>query len=1066
LNNYDIPADFTLNENEQLLSFSSSNSNINQDDEDERITGQESSDEDLINTEDHNKEFTFSSFEKHYIRFLLDLREGHLLPQGIIKSITSYFTAMLDALFKLIENQAIQSSTNPLISLVDIGKVLLQIKNLIYDISKNDYQFLKRCTDYFGYTEPLKIELDDKNNCGYYVSIEKSIQNLLNKPDIINYLIDNVTNNISQTKNDPDLMLTYRDGTAAIDNPSLKLHPNSFLIQLYSDGIGITNPLGPKKDKHKLTLYYFLLEDLLDFVKSMLQSIGLVGICPTKFLSIQTNRMKFFEPIINDLNHLQTTGLVVQTFNGQLHFAFSLFAADNLASNEIGGFQQNFNSGQFCRLCHISYKFRLIPLTDISFLPRTVTTNDAYVRQAVNLFNTRPVAGVVGESPLSKLIAFHAIKSLPNDLMHDYAEGVCPLIVLAMLKEISAKRLMTYNQTEQKIHTFSYGMNDQVNKPPTIRPTHLTNNNIIGSASQKLYLFKLMPFIFHDVIDQLTNTLDIYTCLREIISYTCSIKFRKSWLMYFQSLTIRFQSLMAHHLPDLIIPKIHFVTEYLRTINANGPATRFWCMRFEEEEIDGATLARLPYDEVRTLFPNLKDRILFTEKRDLLIKQCDNIANEQLDDGDILNQSSKQTFDTCTALQSTTSTQDLLNNPSLSSNNMNGDEFDTASNIDDEVNHDETDDLEEPQQNLPTDFAFSSLPEEIQVIIDENKLMKLRGHTNHRRILLNFVFKAVATTYNLLYPEANDYFLITQTLLKALNISTTDANAANEWREAVKQKFKNGRRLLQNTSAVVQRKKEKFGKDSGRFAKKSEALSAERKSDKMIYVSTIMDESDVEQLIITMNEGIENETIHNDELITLWKKTFGYRRSFVRSHTINEILDKFPGYSYTHFMFEEVKMIENIDIEQNVNEILPRLFDKLPNNSLFVIGETTSPTTALALLLSLYNVFSIKFAKNNHTSHLLYGVFFQNGDELGKNLRIILNSWHFTFEDRIKHSQIQATNVIDSVSMPSTSNLQVRSTSATTTEIIQSSIILNNKENQSPTSPQSIPLIIDEQEEQ
>ncbi|CAF1453005.1 unnamed protein product [Adineta steineri] len=480
-----------------------------------------------------------------------------------------------------------------------------------------------------------------------------------------------------------------------------------------------------------------------------------------------------------------------------------------------------------------------------------------------------------------------------------------------------------------------------------------------------------------------------------------------------------------------------------------------------QEEIDGATLARLPYDEVCILFPKLKDRILFTEKRDLLIKQCNNIVNEQLDDGDILNQSSKQTFDTCTTSQAITSTQDLLNNPSLSSNSMNSDAFDAASNIDDEVNHDETDDLEEPQQNLPTDFAFSSLPEEIQVIIDENELMKLRGHTNHRRILLNFVFKAVATTYNLLYPKANDYFLITQALLKALNISTTDANAA-------------------------------------------------------IYVSTIMDESDVEQLIITMNEGIENETIHNDELITLWKKRLV-------------------------IMFEEVKMIENIDIEQNVNEILPRLFDKLPNNSLFVMGEittvgseqqknlysyfifslcldllpirvikllckqfnqsishilvdnepivpapcikvtnekfelyldwnliirTTSPTTALALLLSLYNVFAIKFAKNNHTSHLLYAVFFQNGDELGKNLGITLNSWYFTFEDRVKHSQIQATNVIDSVNMPSTSNLQVHSTSATTTEIIQSSIILNNKENQSPISPQSIPLIIDEQEEQ
>ena len=32
-------------------------------------------------------------------------------------------------------------------------------------------------------------------------------------------------------------------------------------------------------------------------------------------------------------------------------------------------------------------------------------------------------------------------------------------------------------------------------------------------------------------------------------------------------------------------------------------------------------------------------------------------------------------------------------------------------------------------------------------------------------------------------------------------------------------------------------------------------------------------------------------------------------------------------------------MIDSVDIEQNINEILPCLFDKLPNNSLFVMGE-------------------------------------------------------------------------------------------------------------------------------
>ncbi|CAF4032126.1 unnamed protein product [Rotaria sordida] len=507
-----------------------------------------------------------------------------------------------------------------------------------------------------------------------------------------------------------------------------------------------------------------------------------------------------------------------------------------------------------------------------------------------------------------------------------------------------------------------------------------------------------------------------------------------------------------------------------------------------EEEIDGIMLARLPFDELRALFSKLKDRVLFTEKRDILIKEWNNTANEQLDGTNTLNECSKQTFDICSASQIIASTQDLLNDTPLFCNDMNNGTSGTTSNIDSQINEDENDDLEESQQNLPLDFAFISLPEDIQLIIDENE-----------------------------YPKASDYFLITQALLKALKIPTTDANAANEWREAIKQKFKNERRLLQKIPPVVQRKKEKFGKGCGRSATKSQALSAERKYEKMIYVSSIMDECDIEQLVTTMKEGTQNGTIHNDVLSTLWKKTFGYRRLFIRSHTTNEVLEKFPGYSYPCLIFEEIKMIDNVDIEQNVSEILPRLFDKLSNNTLFIMGEfvansnikllckqfkqsishilidnepvvptpciklsnekfqlyldwqvvveTTSPTTALSLLLSLYNVFEVKFAKNNHTSHLLYGVFFQNGDELGKNLRIILNSWYFTFEDRTKKSQTQTTNSIDYVYIQTAQQLQVHST-ATTTESVYSSTTTNTGENESPQSSQSIPLKIADQEQQ
>jgi hypothetical protein len=53
-----------------------------------------------------------------------------------------------------------------------------------------------------------------------------------------------------------------------------------------------------------------------------------------------------------------------------------------------------------------------------------------------------------------------------------------------MLKELSVRRILTYAQIEAKLEDFKYGQNDQSNKPPTVRPKHLSNNHITGSASQ------------------------------------------------------------------------------------------------------------------------------------------------------------------------------------------------------------------------------------------------------------------------------------------------------------------------------------------------------------------------------------------------------------------------------------------------------------------------------------------------------------------------------------------------------------------------------------------------------
>lgn len=210
-------------------------------------------------------------------------------------------------------------------------------------------------------------------------------------------------------------------------------------------------------------------------------------------------------------------------------------------------------------------------------------------------------------------------------------------------------------------------------------------------------------------------------------------------------------------------------------------------------------MAKLPFDELRALFPKLKDRVLFTEQRDLLVKECNNTVHEQLHSEDSLSKCNKQTLDICSEAQITAAKQDLVDDirpPPPPCIDMDTEILETISNISSQVNEDERDDVEEQQQKLPLDFEFSSIPEEIQVIVNENELIKLRGHTNHRRMLLNFVFKTIGHTYNLLYkkkifckfkpnfihfhyryPKASDYLLITQALLKALNIPITDINA-------------------------------------------------------------------------------------------------------------------------------------------------------------------------------------------------------------------------------------------------------------------------------------------------
>ena len=117
-----------------------------------------------------------------------------------------------------------------------------------------------------------------------------------------------------------------------------------------------------------------------------------------------------------------------------------------MAAHQIGGYQASFSSGYFCRRCYVKFADRALPLSLSETVFRTSLDHDHRVQQIADDPQNRLSFGIIGPSVFEQLEGFHPTTSLPGDCMHDFLEGSCPLILMALLKEASAARLITHGK--------------------------------------------------------------------------------------------------------------------------------------------------------------------------------------------------------------------------------------------------------------------------------------------------------------------------------------------------------------------------------------------------------------------------------------------------------------------------------------------------------------------------------------------------------------------------------------------------------------------------------------------
>lgn len=274
------------------------------DDVNDHDTEEESNEEDRIFADfasSHDNEniegaTTLADIKRIYVRFLIQLREEFLLPKTIISVISSNIVCLLESLDSLLQQQRFpftpeatttmaSERTKHVIESDVITTTVRDMSRTIEATTRSEHEFVHLCRRIMKYETPNEIILSDPGDrpeCGYFVPVSRTLSLLFHHPQILPLVSRNLKCQRKCAANDDDLMFSLREG-----NFGMRIDDESLLIQLYIDDIGLTNPIGPRKDRHKMTMVYFLLEDMPDKHRSQVQSINLLAICPRDSLKVR-----------------------------------------------------------------------------------------------------------------------------------------------------------------------------------------------------------------------------------------------------------------------------------------------------------------------------------------------------------------------------------------------------------------------------------------------------------------------------------------------------------------------------------------------------------------------------------------------------------------------------------------------------------------------------------------------------------------------------------------------------------------------------------------------------------
>lgn len=285
-------------------------------------------------------------------------------------------------------------------------------------------------------------------------------------------------------------------------------------ITFYCDDIEVVNPLGSSTGKHKLSMFYFTINNLEQI--GSLSNVYWYGAAYSDDLKKYGNK-KVLAPLIDELKKLKKgVEISLHGFTLKLEVLLVAVTGDTLALHEL--FELKSPSAKyFCRVCLINRDEFHKNITCAAPL-RTSEIEKMPKKE-------QEAVGVRGLCVLSE-VGFDFTKNMVFDILHDLLEGCSGLIAKLILKFYLEQKVLTAEELNRRVRNFEWGYMNQLDKPSDNFTAEYIKNDKKNTLKQKgvqtWYFIRALPFLLYDLNNKIADQVQLEK-IKRLLTYHLAI---------------------------------------------------------------------------------------------------------------------------------------------------------------------------------------------------------------------------------------------------------------------------------------------------------------------------------------------------------------------------------------------------------------------------------------------------------------------------------------------------------------------------------------------------------------